>query len=74
MGLNLSFSTSKDKNPISDRSQSGIVLNALQRSPFLFYPGFSDLMNYSNINVMSPLGKACDRGNKTAMRPEPAEK
>lgn len=54
-GLNLSFSTSKDKNPISDWSQSGIVLNALQRSPFLFYPGFSDLMNYSNINVMSPL-------------------
>lgn len=55
MGLNLSFSTSKDRNPISDWSQSGIVLNALQRSPFLFYPGFSELMNYSNINVMSPL-------------------
>lgn len=55
LGLNLSFSTSQDKNPISDWSQSGIVLNALQRSPFLLYPGFSTLMNYSNINVMSPL-------------------
>ena len=55
MGLNLSFSSSRDKNPISDWSQSGIVLNALQRSPFLLYPGFSTLMNYSNINVMSPL-------------------
>lgn len=55
IGLNSSFSTSKDKNPTSDWSQSGIVLNALQRSPFLFYPGFADMMNYSNINIMSPL-------------------
>lgn len=55
IGLNTSFSTSQDKNPTSDWSQSGVVLNALQRSPFLFYPGFADLMNYSNISVMSPL-------------------
>ncbi len=55
MGLNASFSTSQDHNPTSDWSQSGIVLNALQRSPFLYYPGFADIMNYSNINIMSPL-------------------
>lgn len=54
-GLNASFSTSTDKNPTSDWSQSGIVLNALMRSPFLFYPGFADMMNYSNISIMSPL-------------------
>ncbi|MDL2212574.1 TonB-dependent receptor [Bacteroides sp. OttesenSCG-928-D19] len=55
VGVNLSYSTFKDKNPISDWSQSGVILNALQISPFLFYPGLSDIMNYSNINVMSPL-------------------
>lgn len=55
LGTNLSFSTSSDHNPITDWSQSGIVLNALQRSPFLFYPGFADVMNYNNINIMSPL-------------------
>ncbi|MDE6166496.1 MAG: SusC/RagA family TonB-linked outer membrane protein, partial [Muribaculaceae bacterium] len=55
VGLNSSFSTSLDKNPTSDWSQSGVVLNALQRSPFLFYPGFADLMNYSNVSIMSPL-------------------
>lgn len=55
LGLNSSFSTSKDKNPTTDWSQSGVVLNALQRSPFLFYPGFSTIMNYSNVNIMSPL-------------------
>ncbi|MCD7935797.1 MAG: TonB-dependent receptor [Tannerellaceae bacterium] len=55
VGINLSYSTSRDKNPINDWSQSGVVLNALQRSPFLFYPGLSDVMNYNNINVMSPL-------------------
>ncbi|MCC8176121.1 MAG: TonB-dependent receptor [Bacteroidales bacterium] len=54
-GTNLSFSTSKDHNPTSDWSQSGIMLNALQRSPFLYYPGFSDIMNYNNVNIMSPL-------------------
>lgn len=55
IGLNSSFSTSQDHNPITDWSQSGIVLNALQRSPFLLYPGFGDVMNYDNINIMSPL-------------------
>lgn len=55
VGTTLSFSTSRDHNPITDWSQSGIVLNALQRSPFLFYPGFADVMNYNNINIMSPL-------------------
>ena len=55
LGLNASFSTSQDHNPITDWSQSGIVLNALQRSPFLLYPGFADVMNYDNINIMSPL-------------------
>lgn len=54
IGTNLSFSTSQDKNPTTDWSQSGVVLNALQRSPFLFYPGFSDVMNYNNVNIMSP--------------------
>ncbi|WP_280229516.1 SusC/RagA family TonB-linked outer membrane protein [Bacteroides fragilis] len=55
IGINLSYSTSKDKNPVSDWSQSGVILNALQISPFLFYPGLADIMNYSNINIMSPL-------------------
>lgn len=55
VGLNSSFSTSKDRNPTTDWSQAGVVLNALQRSPFLFYPGFAGIMNYSNINIMSPL-------------------
>lgn len=55
IGINLSYSASKDKNPINDWSQSGIMLNALQRSPFLYYPGLADIMNYSNINIMSPL-------------------
>ena len=55
IGVNLSYSTSKDKNPVSDWSQSGVILNALQISPFLFYPGLADIMNYSNINIMSPL-------------------
>lgn len=55
VGLNANFSTSQDHNPITDWSQSGIVLNALQRSPFLFYPGFADVMNYNNIAIMSPL-------------------
>lgn len=55
IGINLSYSTSKDKNPVSDWSQSGVILNALQISPFLFYPGLADIMNYSNVNIMSPL-------------------
>ena len=55
IGTNLSFSASKDHNPTSHWSQEGIVLNALQRSPFLFYPGFADIMNYQNVNIMSPL-------------------
>jgi len=55
VGVKLSYSTSKDKNPINDWSQSGIMLNALQRSPFLYYPGLSEIMNYSNVNIMSPL-------------------
>lgn len=55
VGVNLSYSTSSDHNPTTDWSQSGIILNALQRSPFLFYPGFSDIMNYSNVSIMSPL-------------------
>jgi TonB-linked SusC/RagA family outer membrane protein len=55
IGVNLSYSTSKDKNPINDWSQSGIMLNALQRSPFLHYSGLSEIMNYNNINIMSPL-------------------
>lgn len=55
IGINLSYSSSKDKNPVSDWSQSGIVLNALQISPFLFYPGLADIMNYSNVNIMSPV-------------------
>ncbi|MBB4037137.1 TonB-linked SusC/RagA family outer membrane protein [Dysgonomonas hofstadii] len=55
VGVNLSYSTSKDKNPINDWSQTGVMLNALQRSPFLYYPGLSDIMNYSNVNIMSPL-------------------
>lgn len=55
VGTNLSYATSQDHNPTTDWSQSGIVLNALQRSPFLFYPGFADIMNYNNISVMSPL-------------------
>ena len=54
-GINLSYSISKDKNPITDWSQQGVVLNALQKSPFLYYKGFAGLMNYPNINTMSPL-------------------
>jgi tonB-linked outer membrane protein, susC/ragA family len=53
-GINLSYAVSKDKNPVSDWSQNGVVLRALQTSPFLYYPGFSTLMSYPNIRTMSP--------------------
>ena len=53
-GINLSYAVSKDKNPVSDWSQNGVVLKALQTSPFLLYPGFSTLMSYPNIRTMSP--------------------
>ena len=53
-GINLSYAVSKDKNPVSDWSQNGVVLKALQTSPFLEYPGFGTLMSYPNIRTMSP--------------------
>ena len=53
-GINLSYAVSKDKNPVSDWSQNGVVLKALQTSPFLDYPGFGTLMSYPNIRTMSP--------------------
>ena len=54
VGMNLSFATSADRNPGTDWSQSSVILNALQRSPFLYYPGFAEVNNYNNINIMSP--------------------
>lgn len=55
VGMNLSFSTTSDRNPGTDWSQSSVILNALQRSPFLYYPGFAEVNNYNNINIMSPI-------------------
>lgn len=54
--FNASFSSSKDTNPVTDWSQSGIVLNALRRSPYLLYPGFSELQNNMDITeTQNPL-------------------
>ncbi len=55
MGINVSYSSSKDENPVTHWSQESVVLSSLYRSPFVFYPGFSNLMNTSNANRMSPL-------------------
>lgn len=55
LGINLAYSASKDQNPVTHWSQESVVLSSLYRSPFVFYPGFSTLMNTSNANRMSPL-------------------